>query len=126
MQYDFEISSGAYTVVSELQEAGFETYIVGGAIRDLLLKHKPKDFDISTSATPEEVRKVFGRRRARIIGKRFRLTHVTINGELFEVSTFRRTPLENAGQRRKISADAGKYDRIRQCLRYCRRGCFPP
>ena len=101
MQYDFEISSGAYTVVSELQEAGFETYIVGGAIRDLLLKHKPKDFDISTSATPEEVRKVFGRRRARIIGKRFRLTHVTINGELFEVSTFRRTPLENTGQSRE-------------------------
>ncbi len=98
MQYDFDISGGAYSVVSELQRSGFETYIVGGAIRDLLLSRKPKDFDISTAATPEEVRKVFGRRRARIIGKRFRLTHVTVDGELFEVSTFRRTPRVNAGQ----------------------------
>ena len=97
MEYDFAISRNAYSVVAELQNAGFETYIVGGAIRDLLLQRKPKDFDISTSATPEEVRQVFGRRRARIIGKRFRLTHVTLNGELFEVSTFRRTPSAHAG-----------------------------
>lgn len=97
MQYDFAISSGAYEVVATLQEAGFESYIVGGAIRDLLLDRKPKDFDISTSATPEEVRSVFGRRRARIIGKRFRLTHVTIHGELFEVSTFRKAPSLHAG-----------------------------
>ena len=101
MQYDFSISSGAYEVVSTLQRAGFETYIVGGAIRDLLLKCKPKDFDISTSATPEEVRQVFGRRRARIIGKRFRLAHVTVAGELFEVSTFRRTPPAQAENRRE-------------------------
>ena len=99
MEYDFEISRGAYQVVDALQKAGFETYIVGGAIRDLLLKRKPKDFDISTSATPEEVRQVFGRRKARIIGKRFRLTHVTVNGELFEVSTFRRTPSVHAGDK---------------------------
>ena len=97
MEYDFAISRNAYSVVAELQNAGFETYIVGGAIRDLLLQRKPKDFDISTSATPEEVRQVFGRRKARIIGKRFRLTHVTLNGELFEVSTFRRTPSAHAG-----------------------------
>lgn len=97
MQYDFAISPGAYEVVSELQHAGFETYIVGGAIRDLLLDKKPKDFDISTSATPEEVRHIFGRRKARIIGKRFRLTHVTLAGELFEVSTFRKMPSVLAG-----------------------------
>ena len=97
MEYDFAISRNAYSVVAELQDAGFETYIVGGAIRDLLLQRKPKDFDISTSATPEEVRQVFGRRKARIIGKRFRLTHVTVNGELFEVSTFRKTPSAHAG-----------------------------
>lgn len=97
MEYDFVISPGAYEVVATLQDAGFESYIVGGAIRDLLLQHKPKDFDISTSATPEEVRSVFGRRRARIIGKRFRLTHVSINGELFEVSTFRKAPSRHAG-----------------------------
>lgn len=92
MLYDFIISPGAFEVVSALQNAGFETYIVGGAIRDLLLQSKPKDFDISTSATPEEIRQVFGRRKARIIGKRFRLTHVMIGKELFEVSTFRRMP----------------------------------
>ncbi len=96
MQYRFDISPEAYAVVAQLQSAGYESYIVGGAIRDLLLKRKPKDFDISTSATPEEVRQVFGRRRARIIGKRFRLTHVTIDGELFEVSTFRRAPSAHA------------------------------
>ena len=95
MHADFVISRGAYEVVATLQDSGFETYIVGGAIRDLLLERKPKDFDISTSATPEEVRHVFGRRKARIIGKRFRLAHVTINDELFEVSTFRRTPQHN-------------------------------
>ena len=100
MEYDFAISRGAYTVVSELQAAGFESYIVGGAIRDLLMHREPKDFDISTSATPEEVRQVFGRRRARIIGKRFRLTHVTIDRELFEVSTFRRAPSASAGESR--------------------------
>ncbi len=99
MEYDFEISRGAYHVVDALQEAGFESYIVGGAIRDLLLKRKPKDFDISTSATPEEVRQVFGRRKARIIGKRFRLTHVTVGGELFEVSTFRKAPSVHAGDK---------------------------
>lgn len=100
MEYDFAISRGAYTVVSELQAAGFESYIVGGAIRDLLMHREPKDFDISTSATPEEVRQVFGRRRARIIGKRFRLTHVTVDRELFEVSTFRRAPSASAGESR--------------------------
>ena len=61
------------SIVLELQSAGFEAYIVGGAVRDLLLGTEPKDFDISTSATPEEIRGFFGRKRARIIGKRFRL-----------------------------------------------------
>ena len=81
-------------IVEQLQKAGFEAYIVGGAIRDLLLDRTPKDFDIGCSATPEQVREVFGRRRTRIIGKRFRLTHVTNKGELFEVSTFRKAPRE--------------------------------
>ena len=97
MDFDFQISAGALRVVSALQRAGYETYIVGGAIRDLLLGRRPKDFDISTSATPEEAREVFGRRSARIIGKRFRLTHVFAEGEIFEVSTFRREPQVHAG-----------------------------
>ena len=97
MDFDSQISRGAHAVVSALQRAGYETYIVGGAIRDLLLNKRPKDFDISTSATPEEAREVFGRRSARIIGKRFRLTHVFAEGEIFEVSTFRRKPQVHAG-----------------------------
>ena len=60
----------------------------------MLLGRTPKDYDISTSATPEEVRGVFGRRIARIIGKRFRLVHVQYGGELFEVSTFRKAPTQ--------------------------------
>ena len=80
------------SIVLDLQSAGFETYIVGGAVRDLLLGTEPKDFDISTSATPEEIREFFGRKRARIIGKRFRLVHLHTKGELFEVSTFRQNP----------------------------------
>ncbi len=81
-----------YDIVDKLQNAGFETYIVGGAIRDLMLNRTPKDYDISSAATPEEVRSVFGRRRARIIGRRFRLVHLRAAGELIEISTFRRPP----------------------------------
>ena len=95
------VSNNAYEIVSCLQDNGFEAYIVGGAIRDLLMDRDPKDFDISTSATPEEVRAVFGRRHARIIGKRFRLVHVYMNGELFEVSTFRQTPDAEDQEKRK-------------------------
>ena len=105
MKIKLPISSNARYVVSSLQEAGFEAYIVGGAIRDLLLERTPKDFDIGCSATPEEVRQVFGRRSARIIGKRFRLTHVTCKGELFEVSTFRKAPAETAAAPAKEGSD---------------------
>ncbi|MFA7184104.1 MAG: polynucleotide adenylyltransferase PcnB [Victivallales bacterium] len=86
-----------HELVKKLQDSGFTTYIVGGAIRDLMLGRDPKDYDISTSATPEEVRAVFGRRRARIIGKRFRLVHVSCGEEIIEVSTFRRSP-DSTGQ----------------------------
>ncbi|MBR2873283.1 MAG: hypothetical protein IKB99_07280 [Lentisphaeria bacterium] len=103
MKIKLPISSTARYVVSTLQEAGFEAYIVGGAIRDLLLERPPKDFDIGCSATPEEVRQVFGRRNARIIGKRFRLTHVTWKGELFEVSTFRKAPMEAGHNERTLA-----------------------
>ncbi|HAJ71179.1 MAG TPA: polynucleotide adenylyltransferase PcnB [Methylophilaceae bacterium] len=81
------ISPAAIKTCEGLQKAGFEAYIVGGAVRDLLLKYKPKDFDVATNATPEEVYKIF--RRSRIIGKRFRLVHVMWGSETIEVSTFR-------------------------------------
>jgi poly(A) polymerase len=82
-----QLSSGAVKVVSELQQAGFAAFIVGGAVRDLLLGKIPKDFDVATDATPEDVRARF--RRSRIIGRRFRLVHVMFGQETVEVSTFR-------------------------------------
>lgn len=81
------ISSAALKTCEGLHNAGFDAYIVGGAVRDLLLNFKPKDFDIATNAEPEEVNKIF--RRSRIIGKRFRLVHVLFGRETIEVSTFR-------------------------------------
>jgi poly(A) polymerase len=82
-----QISSCARRVVSSLQDRGFRAYVVGGAVRDLLLGLQPKDFDVATDATPEEVRSVF--RRSRIIGRRFRLVHAMCGDETVEVSTFR-------------------------------------
>lgn len=82
-----QISSCALKITQELQKSGFSAYIVGGAVRDLLLGREPKDFDVATNATPEQARSKF--RRARIIGKRFRLVHVMCGPETVEVSTFR-------------------------------------
>ncbi len=81
------ISPCAIRIVKTLQRSGFEAYIVGGAVRDLLLGREPKDFDVVTDATPEEVRALF--RQSRIIGRRFRLVHVRCGRELVEVSTYR-------------------------------------
>lgn len=81
------ISPAAIKTCEGLHKAGFKAYLVGGAVRDLLLGYKPKDFDVATNATPEEVYKIF--RRSRIIGKRFRLVHVMWGSETIEVSTFR-------------------------------------
>ena len=77
----------AIEVVTKLKQSGFQGYLVGGCVRDSLVGIKAKDFDVSTDATPEEVRKIF--RSSRIIGKRFRLVHVFSRNELIEVSTFR-------------------------------------
>ncbi|HEY7986846.1 MAG TPA: polynucleotide adenylyltransferase PcnB, partial [Methylophilaceae bacterium] len=81
------ISPAALKTTEGLQKAGFEAFIVGGAVRDLMLGKVPKDFDIATDATPEEVRQVF--RRSRIIGRRFRIVHVLFGNETIEVTTFR-------------------------------------
>ncbi|HVO89415.1 MAG TPA: polynucleotide adenylyltransferase PcnB [Casimicrobiaceae bacterium] len=82
-----QLSHAARTVIKRLQDEGFKAFIVGGAVRDLLLGIEPKDFDIATSATPEQVKPLF--RRAFIIGRRFRLVHVHVGNEVIEVSTFR-------------------------------------
>ena len=81
------LSFAAEKVVRRLHHEGFEAYVVGGAVRDLLLGIEPKDFDVATNATPEEVRKVF--RRSRIIGRRFQIVHVMVGPETIEVTTFR-------------------------------------
>jgi len=81
------ISEHALSVTRHLQQAGFQAYPVGGCVRDLLLGVTPKDFDVATNATPEQVRAVF--RNARIIGRRFKLVHVLFGREMIEVATFR-------------------------------------
>src|SRR6185436_15949664 len=80
------ISPAAAKVCAVLRGAGFSAYVVGGAVRDLLLGIAPKDFDIATDARPEQIRPLF--RRALIIGRRFRLVHVILGGDTVEVSTF--------------------------------------
>ena len=85
----------AVTVVNRLNEAGLESYFVGGCVRDLLLGLIPKDFDISTAARPRQIRRLF--RNSRIIGRRFKLAHVHFGRKIIEVATFRRTP-EGTGE----------------------------
>ena len=98
-QYVVEFEEGridpdAAKVVKRLTRAGYEAYLVGGAVRDLLIGRSPKDFDVATSARPDDVRRLF--RNSRIIGRRFRLVHVLFGGgKVIETATFRRPPEEN-------------------------------
>ena len=106
------ISACALSVTDTLQAKGYAAFVVGGAVRDLLLKRAPKDFDVATSATPEEVRGLF--RRSRIIGRRFQIVHVMCGRETVEVSTFRAghdTSDDNSG------AEKGKTDEHGRILR---------
>ncbi len=89
-----------------LSAAGFRACLVGGAVRDLLLGVVPKDFDVATDAEPEAVKDVFGR-AARLIGRRFRITHVRLGREIVEVSTFRADPMATTGAARELD-DAGR------------------
>jgi poly(A) polymerase len=101
-----QLCANATEVVRRLQEAGYDAYIVGGGVRDLLLGKSPKDFDIATDATPEEVREVFP--RSRLIGRRFRLAHVRMRGSLLEVATFRGSAADeevNQNRRGRILRD---------------------
>jgi poly(A) polymerase len=82
-----QISENALKVLYRLKKSGFEAYLVGGCVRDLLLGREPKDFDVVTDAHPEQVRKVF--RNCRLVGRRFRLAHVHFGREIIEVATFR-------------------------------------
>ncbi|MCF6209332.1 MAG: polynucleotide adenylyltransferase PcnB [Gammaproteobacteria bacterium] len=89
------IAETALKVLYRLRAAGFESYLVGGGVRDLLLGREPKDFDIATDAHPDEVRALF--RNCRLIGRRFRLAHVHFGREIIEVATFRGSH-EGAGE----------------------------
>lgn len=90
-------------MIDGLRDAGFDAYLVGGCVRDLLLGRTPKDFDIASDATPEEVREVFP--RVRVVGRRFRIAHVRMRREVIEVSTFRRALDKGDGHRPVVSSE---------------------
>jgi len=94
------ISPNALKVLYRLKQAGFQGHLVGGGVRDLLLGREPKDFDVATDATPEQVREVF--RNCRLIGRRFRLAHVHFGREIIEVATFRGTSDDPEDQDRRL------------------------
>lgn len=91
-----QISENALKVLQRLKKADFEAYLVGGCVRDLLLGREPKDFDVATNASPEQVKQIF--RNCRIIGRRFRLAHVFFGREIIEVATFRGAETEDSDQ----------------------------
>ena len=85
---EHRIDADAAFVIRRLRRSGFEAYLVGGSVRDLLLQRQPKDFDVATSASPEEIKQIF--RRCRLIGRRFRLAHIMgQKGRIVETATFR-------------------------------------
>src|SRR5438094_7989811 len=87
-----QIDQDALKVVRRLSRSGYDACLVGGCVRDLLLGRKPKDFDVATSATPQEIKALF--RNCRIIGRRFRLAHIFFGSKIIETSTFRANPRE--------------------------------
>lgn len=98
------IDADAAKVVRRLERGGYQAYLVGGCVRDLLLRGRPKDFDVATNARPDDVRALF--RNCRIIGRRFRLAHVLFGGgKVVEVATFRRNPAEGEDDDLLIRSD---------------------
>ncbi len=101
-----DISSGSRRTVETLQQHGYQAFVVGGAVRDLLAGLPPKDYDVATNATPEQVRQCF--RRARIIGRRFQIVHVTMGQETIEVTTFRGHHEQHTDERRAQTDETGR------------------
>ena len=118
------VDPDALRIVRMLQSSGFSAYIVGGAVRDLLIGNIPKDFDITTNATPARIHGIF--RNSRIIGKRFRLVHIVVGAKIFEVSTFRSLKTGTVGNvfgtmdddafRRDFSCNALYYDPVKEYI----------
>lgn len=112
-----QIDLDAVRIIERLKSAGHQGYIVGGAVRDLLLGRAPKDFDLATDAVPAKIKKIF--RNARIIGKRFRLVHIYANSKIFEVSTFRSNKNGSVGNEfGTIAEDATRRDFTINALYY--------
>ncbi|MDR2701779.1 MAG: polynucleotide adenylyltransferase PcnB [Spirochaetaceae bacterium] len=119
-----DVDNDAVFITGRLRANGYESYIVGGAVRDLILGKKPKDFDIVTNAAPARIKRIF--RNSRIIGRRFRLVHVFFGSRIFEVSTFRSQKDSHAGNtygtieedvlRRDFTFNALFYDPGRQIV----------
>ena len=103
-----EISENALKVLHRLNSNGFDAYLVGGCIRDLYFDLHPKDFDVATNATPEQVRKLF--RNSRVIGRRFKLVHILFGREMIEVATFRASHDQEVANNRDKShhSDSGR------------------
>ena len=96
----------ALTVVEKLQRQGYEAYVVGGCLRDLLLGKKPKDFDVATNARPEQIQAIF-QRQCRLVGRRFRLAHVMFGREIIEVATFRAGHAEHHNEKLAKQSEEG-------------------
>jgi len=115
------VDRNAVQIVDRLRNAGFETYIVGGAVRDLILQKVPKDFDIATEASPKQIKKMFW--NSRIIGKRFKIVHIHIAGAIYEITTFRSKDTEGLDSRNNIYGtiyeDAFRRDFSVNALYYC-------
>ena len=119
-----KVDCEAVRIISGLHNAGYDAYIVGGAVRDLLIGKHPKDFDIATSAEPARIRKIF--KNSRLIGKRFRLVHVFYGPKIYEVSTFRSLEGGSVGntfgtidedvRRRDFTLNALYYDPIKNII----------
>jgi len=119
-----DVDGEAVGIVRKLKSAGYDSYIVGGAVRDLILGKKPKDFDIVSAASPTRIKKIF--RNSRIIGRRFRLVHVYFQDRIFEVATFRSLKdghtsntfgtIEDDVQRRDFTLNALFYDPEQQIV----------
>ncbi|UEA17722.1 polynucleotide adenylyltransferase PcnB [Pasteurella canis] len=100
------ISRNALTVVEKLHRQGFETYIVGGCLRDLLLGKHPKDFDVVTNARPEQIQTIF-QRQCRLVGRRFRLAHIMFGRDVIEVATFRANHTESRNENHAKQSEQG-------------------
>lgn len=117
-----KIDFDAVQIIDRLRDSGFHAYLVGGAVRDLIVGNTPKDFDIVTDATPSKIKRLF--RNSRIIGRRFRIVHVIFGPKIFEVSTFRSISEGSVGnefgtidedvQRRDFTLNALYYDPIQE------------